>query len=356
MDTTWLVAAFGAVGTLVATLAAYWKLRLIRLQVDHEKLKIEHTRLLGDIRDKASIEIVSVEAIDSRTLVLRGSAYPNEFVVLTWHSSTGGGGRFWRSSLRRKVLNGSWDATIRNLTPGTSSREIMALLCTSEAFENLANRIGDLPANVTQSSELLGQLSDLTLASSALYAAPTPDAQLVVVETLDCKGIASDPPTGGWRIKVERGKPPLRACHTDGFVGEHVIITQAEDSSYACDINVPEQACHVSSVRIVTAMERGAKIYARLRVRSRGGNASRTVWLAFAPGPGKPKRFGTGQNEWHYFPSGEDQGGGWESFLIDLKPAVAQSFGQDGWELESIEGIRLRGSLKLAKIDLVDKK
>jgi hypothetical protein len=91
-------------------------------------------------------------------------------------------------------------------------------------------------------------------------------------------------------------------------------------------------------------------IYAKIRVESRDGAKSKTVWLAERIGSSRDKQFN--ESEWQFFGSGDLLDGGWVALTLSLPDQITTSFGLQGWVFDQLIGFRVRGSLGLSPLTL----
>lgn len=93
---------------------------------------------------------------------------------------------------------------------------------------------------------------------------------------------------------------------------------------------------------------RSAAFYLSVKVTSRDGNKSNSVWICYVALSDEVRQ--TYEKEWNVPMTGDILEGGWTAAKISIADDVNKSFGNDGWVYNSIECIRLRGSLSISSI------
>jgi hypothetical protein len=155
----------------------------------------------------------------------------------------------------------------------------------------------------------------------------------------------------GWRVAIdtpETQHPETRA-EVDPVLGTVLAIR----GPLAACIDYRNSAALVeyTAIDIVFKPEVGQyAIYAHVSVLAEGD--TRDVWLILGPADADPTPQGDGEWEWHYYTKPRRSEGGWTVIVVDLKEAVAQTFGKKGWSFTGLLGFRIRGSTHLARIGL----
>ena len=142
----------------------------------------------------------------------------------------------------------------------------------------------------------------------------------------------------------------------DGFVGRAVEF----DIHTRCSIDyfVQQDAKICTHIEFIARYHprKESVFYARVTLQDINGSIKKeNAWLAFPIGDGEPKpNFGNGaRDEWVVPLKPFPYHGEWAIFRIDLAEIVSKTFGQDGWQFQSLQGFRVRGTISLAKITVL---
>lgn len=160
---------------------------------------------------------------------------------------------------------------------------------------------------------------------------------------------SDSPANHGWKISdTSDDAEPIFSQELDGFYGRILKIRPA--GSYAMDIDVSPPAQIGRALEIVTKLGNNYAIYALASVQSKDGSKNRNVYFSFRVGNGEP--LSLNESEWEIFVSPEQAEGEWSVLRIDLDDALESSVGKMGWKFRKLRGMRLRGKLDLAFIDI----
>jgi predicted nucleotide-binding protein len=172
-----------------------------------------------------------------------------------------------------------------------------------------------------------------------------------LIQRIDFDYFPEDLPTErGWR-RAEGAPPKLGLA--DYFGRKAIAIREVSwsDRPYALDLNVEPDSRRLGKIiEFVAKLEPGAAIYAHMDVQSKDLSKSERVWIQFQVGASKPKQ--VNDDEWVMFVTPTQFKEDWQVFRIDLRDAVAQTFGKEGKGFERLIGFRLRGNLDLAYISV----
>jgi hypothetical protein len=158
---------------------------------------------------------------------------------------------------------------------------------------------------------------------------------------------SDSPSLHGWHIGSVT--PSFRSV-TDGFFGSALEIRATQ--KYAMDYYLDDKLRKSSYLEFVAQYAENTVVYARITIRSKDSSKLREGWLAFLLGSGESRPAGDGTEEWTVFISPTQREGKWSIFKIDLRDAVASSYGRDGWIFKHLDGFRLRGDLTIAHISV----
>jgi hypothetical protein len=106
------------------------------------------------------------------------------------------------------------------------------------------------------------------------------------------------------------------------------------------------------TIEFIIQPQPGSACYAKVKILSKDGSVQKEVWLNINAGNQNPKK--TSDVEWGMFVPLKRLESGWISLRANMKKSVAKTFGSDGWRFAEVTGIRLRGPLKMAKVNLYD--
>ena len=144
---------------------------------------------------------------------------------------------------------------------------------------------------------------------------------------------------------------------SDDFVGTAIAISSQIE--YGMDFKVGPAASQFGEViEFVGSLENDAAFYAFVGLEKDDGSVT-TGWLKFKVGGGRSQPVhlgtGTGHDEWQVstrpLSREADQ---WLLFRVNLKDAVDQTFGNDGWRFLHLEKFRIRGNLALDYISVFE--
>ncbi len=182
---------------------------------------------------------------------------------------------------------------------------------------------------------------------------------LAVVQKIDFD-YQDSPINNGWAM-IEAGSPPVVFSHmADENVGGAIDINSPV--KYGMDFNINSAAIQFGNmIEFVADMRENAAVYALAVIRQESGNTT-TGWLKFVLAEGKilPTAVtigsGNGSDEWLINVSPVlHRGGNWLLFQVDLRDAVNDTFGKDGWSFSALQKLRLRGNLSLDYITIFHK-
>ena len=161
----------------------------------------------------------------------------------------------------------------------------------------------------------------------------------------------------GWRIGVYRPETPLPTIRPLSDPDLGTILSVIGPSAARLDYDVPEPARAYDLIDIVFAEIDAMTFYARLSVVR--DVERRSVWLAIMPdtseATSEPRPHENGQHEWHYYMRPTPGPGRWSVMTVDLRDAVARTFGEEHWTFNELLGFRVRGTTYLGRIGLLRK-
>jgi hypothetical protein len=158
------------------------------------------------------------------------------------------------------------------------------------------------------------------------------------------------PASHGWTIGLDNGtleQPSFSGVPNAPVPGS--IAIQAH-GRYFMDYAVDPHAMLADRVAVTAKYSNDAVIYAKIRVQSRDGARSKTVWLAEQIGSSRDEQ--CNESEWEFFSPGDLLDGGWLALTLSLCDQVTTSFGRQGWVFGQLIGFRVRGSLALSPLTL----
>jgi hypothetical protein len=135
---------------------------------------------------------------------------------------------------------------------------------------------------------------------------------------------------------------------SDGFYGD--ILQIQTNVKYAMDYFVKPIAQLGRLVECVAKFESGYGFYAKISVQSKNDSKTRDIWLNFQIGTSPSRPFSYTKDEWMVYVQPKQLEGDWALFNVNLKEAVENSIGKEGWGYRKLRGFRLRGNLQIAYI------
>lgn len=169
------------------------------------------------------------------------------------------------------------------------------------------------------------------------------------------------PQKHGWKLEVDESSPTSRQpsfiSERDGFVGNFIRIDT--EVRYYLDYDIKPTAQVGNQLEFIAKYShKDSCVYCRLFVQSRNNSISKPVWLKFLIGGdnSEPIPYLDGQEEWEVFVKPNELDGEWLQFTINLRDAVAQTFGQQGWKFQRLEKLRVRGPIAISKISILKPK
>lgn len=143
---------------------------------------------------------------------------------------------------------------------------------------------------------------------------------------------------------------------SDGYVGKALEIFSPV--RYRLDYNVEQLASFGSRIEFEAKLDSKSYLLTRIRVQGKETSQSRDLWLTFCAGNEPPKRIDDGRT-WYEFMVPvipKKIGNGWARFDIDLREKVQITGGVEaGWKFSSLQQIRLRGNMSIARIEIYEK-
>jgi hypothetical protein len=158
------------------------------------------------------------------------------------------------------------------------------------------------------------------------------------------------PASHGWTIGLDQGalEPPSFVAVPDAPVPGSIAIHSR--GTYYMDYAVDPHAAFSDRVDVTVRYSKDAMVYAKIRVETRDGAKSKTVWLAEKIGNSRDKQFN--ESEWEFSSPGAFLDGGWVALALPLSGQITTSFGRQGWVFDRLIGFRVRGSLGLSPLTL----
>jgi hypothetical protein len=176
---------------------------------------------------------------------------------------------------------------------------------------------------------------------------PPTSQNLTVLESITFN-YKDSPGLHGWYIGDASEGGPKFNSQLDGYFGR--IIEISTEKSYFMDISVSQAAQFGTHLEFAAKYIAGGVVYSKISIKSKNGVAARDVWLAYVLGTNSPEPLGDGMDEWSVYLTPIRTNGTWPIYCVDLRNAVKQTFGKDGWDLNYIKAFRLRGNISLAHI------
>lgn len=165
--------------------------------------------------------------------------------------------------------------------------------------------------------------------------------------------LSTRPEQDGWRIggEQEGGNRPHFYLIEDGLYGNALRILPK--GRYYMDRQINKAEYPVASVVFVVERTEVGVPYVHVMLRSQDGSATKRAWLEIRQGNFQPQPFEDGTIEWKVFVEAENQAGRWVGFRVNLRDAVAQTFGKEGWKYDGLIAFRLRGQMTIACIRML---
>jgi hypothetical protein len=154
--------------------------------------------------------------------------------------------------------------------------------------------------------------------------------------------------TAEWKCKPE-DRPDCERCDGIGDYRTAVRIIPTAKANYHVDHTChPQPLSEIRYVEFIGRFTTESHPYVRLCLTDPDGQRVPSMWFKVRAGPQLPvKSFPT---EWEVAVVPEQLHDGWESWKIDLEEACTKTFGRDGYQLHTVDGFRLRGSMTIAAI------
>jgi hypothetical protein len=150
------------------------------------------------------------------------------------------------------------------------------------------------------------------------------------------------PTSHGWKVD---GFPRIEH-RLDGFAGN---VLDVAGSNYTMDFAVSAPAEIGTGIEFMAQLGVEARISVLVLVQSRNTPQSKELWLTFVTGKSPPKRVDDVtrfEYEVCLLPIRSD--GQWHTYRVNLGDAFRGSAGKEGWRLERLKVVRVRGSLSLS--------
>jgi len=161
------------------------------------------------------------------------------------------------------------------------------------------------------------------------------------------------PENHGWELALDQGGPrPTCSLAADAPYGEKCLYVSGNGYRMDHALRPPESLC--KRVEFLAKLTSTSVIYARVQMTSKDTNRDRDGWIAH--------KFGEVATaspldtvEWTLAGPGEPTNqAGWSKLVWSLPEEVARTFGNQGWAYERLLSIRLRGTLSISPISLLD--
>lgn len=166
--------------------------------------------------------------------------------------------------------------------------------------------------------------------------------------------INDDPLKHGWEHGVDIGNESnydFRVIPDEQYSGI-LFITLATGNYFDYYLEAVDSI--FKKCRIIFKPKNKAVIYLHIVVRKSAMSPHKDGWLLLGIGDKKPERFKGGHEGWYIFLIPEKLPNGWFAYDIDIDQEVKKSYGIDGFEFTHLLGFRLRKTMDLAKIQIME--
>ena len=168
------------------------------------------------------------------------------------------------------------------------------------------------------------------------------------------RGFHSDPPEkDGWHIEGQR---PAFKLVTGGQFGSALQIKTGSadpDESkrqYYMDYKASPKESDAKWLEFILKPGLGWSAYVSFSLVSDDGTVNRDGRFYFEVRQGKQLPQKRADNEWKVFVEPKRIRENWQAFMVNLPQNVERTFGQEGWTLGQVLGVRLRGPMTIARI------
>jgi len=164
-----------------------------------------------------------------------------------------------------------------------------------------------------------------------------------------------NPPTkNGWRLEFDGNTPPeqrkapeFTAAHPAPVPGS---LSIRDNGRYSLNYTIEQIQSLANLVEYCVKPTRTGTLYLRVVLSSRDGSQKHPVWLRHVIGTPVPRRINP--SEWSLDIQGELLEDGWMLVKVSLEDEVARTFGKEGLVYQSLQAVRLRGSLSISPMTL----
>jgi hypothetical protein len=161
------------------------------------------------------------------------------------------------------------------------------------------------------------------------------------------------PEKSGWKLSPDDKKNdsptlPIIKVGSDGLYGKYWQIERID--RYYLDYHFHIIYKQKNKLAFTIQFVNNFVIYAEVKLIRGRNNDEKLGWLAFIEGKKEPKPLEEGIWEWTIHSQPKTIVNEWKGFEINLIDAVNQSFGTEGWKYSHVTRIRIRESLKIARI------
>jgi hypothetical protein len=167
------------------------------------------------------------------------------------------------------------------------------------------------------------------------------------------------PVNHGWKlVKEEKSEDAPEFFNVPNESPISTGLTIKPNGWYGLEHDIIPQALVSNHLKFSAKFASDSRIYARVRVSSRDGAFTKSVWLRFFHSDvAKMQAFDPKSEEYGLSISGKRVSSGWVSYDVSLVDEVNRAMGEQGLIFQQILKVRLRGPMSISAIelDLADK-
>lgn len=176
--------------------------------------------------------------------------------------------------------------------------------------------------------------------------------------TIDFAYEPPEPHNQGWKLSrraFSRANLQLFSLQ-DGKFGKVLRIQGSFDSymDYLITHKIFPDLSKLQFIRFFLKPGDKWSVYVKTTVKSESGNSKKTVWFQPRIGDQVPERIGNDFIEWAIYVQHNNEMNDWISIELDIPKAIRETIGKQGWQYYETIGIRLRGAMDIAKIELCE--
>ncbi|MBI4774158.1 MAG: toll/interleukin-1 receptor domain-containing protein [Deltaproteobacteria bacterium] len=182
------------------------------------------------------------------------------------------------------------------------------------------------------------------------YGFRSSDSTIILKYTIDFDYKTSQIENKGWIItpeNPEQEKPNVQIVSDTNFIK---ILNIESFKRYRMDREIDHSYNDCTVVEYIVKPGEDYSLYISAYVKKTSGDSKQQVWLNIKIGSQNNTKFK--DDEWTIFVQPTPTVADWKMLSVNVPKSISETFGNEGWDFVRLQGIRVRGSIMVARIHL----